>query len=176
MQTFINSISAKLPWASTSLEPKLDAFGQEVRRGNAENWLENAFNQFINPSDTTHQTYSNDAAVREMMRIFKETDDTKALPGIVTSTEENPLTAQEITEEQKRVGEASKIALEQLISSDKRIEINESYVNAYGKEEQRSYYKYWDEMTDKEKAKVLARIFADAKENPDEYLNEVIKG
>lgn len=79
-ETILNSIAAKLPWASTTLEPKLDAFGQEVQRGNSESWLENTFNQLINPSDTTHQTYSEDDAVREMMRVFKETDDTRACP------------------------------------------------------------------------------------------------
>lgn len=175
-QTFLNQVASRLPWASTMLEPQLDAFGQEVRRGNIENAFENAFNQFVNPSNVSHALYTDDDAVQEMMRVFQATDDTRALPSIVESTEEKPLTVQEITEEQKRVGAASKAALDELMNNERRIKLTEDYTNAYGKEKQRTYYKYWDEMTDEEKVKVLARIFADAKQDPDKYIDDLMKG
>ena len=175
-QTAINKLLSKIPGASTMLEPQLDAFGQEVRRSNADNWIENAFNQFVNPSNVSHALYTDDDAVQEMMRVFQATDDTKALPSIVESTEEKPLTVREITEEQKRVGAASKAALDELMHNERRIKLTENYTNAYGKEKQRTYLKYWNEMTDEEKVKVLARIFADAKQDPDKYIDDLMKG
>lgn len=175
-QTAINKLLSKIPGASTMLEPQLDAFGQEVRRSNADSWIENAFNQFVNPSNASHALYTDDDAVQEMMRVFQATDDTKALPSIVESTEEKPLTVREITEEQKRVGAASKAALDELMNNERRIKLTENYTNAYGKEKQRTYLKYWNEMTDEEKVKVLARIFADAKQDPDKYIDDLMKG
>lgn len=175
-QTFLNQVASRLPGASTMLEPQLDAFGQEVRRSNADSWIENAFNQFVNPSNVSHALYTDDDAVQEMMRVFQATDDTKALPSIVESTEEKPLTVREITEEQKRVGAASKAALDELMNNERRIKLTENYTNAYGKEKQRAYYKYWNDMTDEEKVKVLARIFADAKQDPDKYIDDLMKG
>jgi hypothetical protein len=175
-QTFLNQVASRLPGASTMLEPQLDAFGQEVRRSNAESWIENAFNQFVNPSNVSHALYTDDDAVQEMMRVFQATDDTRALPSIVESTEEKPLTVREITEEQKRVGAASKAALDELMNNERRIKLTENYTNAYGKEKQRTYLKYWNEMTDEEKVKVLARIFADAKQDPDKYIDDLMKG
>lgn len=175
-QTAINKLLSKIPGASTMLEPQLDAFGQEVRRSNADNWIENAFNQFVNPSNVSHALYTDDDTVQEMMRVFQATDDTKALPSIVESTEEKPLTVREITEEQKRVGAASKAALDELMHNERRIKLTENYTNAYGKEKQRTYLKYWNEMTDEEKVKVLARIFADAKQDPDKYIDDLMKG
>lgn len=175
-QTAINKLLSKIPGASTMLEPQLDAFGQEVRRSNADSWIENAFNQFVNPSNVSHALYTDDDAVQEMMRVFQATDDTKALPSIVESTEEKPLTVREITEEQKRVGAASKAALDELMNNERRIKLTENYTNAYGKEKQRTYLKYWNEMTDEEKVKVLARIFADAKQDPDKYIDDLMKG
>lgn len=175
-QTFLNQVASRLPGASTMLEPQLDAFGQEVRRSNADSWIENAFNQFVNPSNVSHALYTDDDAVQEMMRVFQATDDTRALPSIVESTEEKPLTVREITEEQKRVGAASKAALDELMNNERRIKLTENYTNAYGKEKQRTYLKYWNEMTDEEKVKVLARIFADAKQDPDKYIDDLMKG
>ena len=175
-QTFLNQVASRLPGASTMLEPQLDAFGQEVRRSNADSWIENAFNQFVNPSNVSHALYTDDDAVQEMMRVFQATDDTRALPSIVESTEEKPLTVREITEEQKRVGAASKAALDELMNNERRIKLTENYTNAYGKEKQRTYLKYWNEMTDEEKVKVLARIFADAKQAPDKYIDDLMKG
>lgn len=175
-QTFLNQVASRLPGASTMLEPQLDAFGQEVRRNNADSWIENAFNQFVNPSNVSHALYTDDDAVQEMMRVFQATDDTRALPSIVESTEEKPLTVREITEEQKRVGAASKAALDELMNNERRIKLTENYTNAYGKEKQRTYLKYWNEMTDEEKVKVLARIFADAKQDPDKYIDDLMKG
>lgn len=175
-QTAINKLLSKIPGASTMLEPQLDAFGQEVRRSNADSWIENAFNQFVNPSNVSHALYTDDDAVQEMMRVFQATDDTKALPSIVESTEEKPLTVREITEEQKRVGAASKAALDELMNNERRIKLTENYTNAYGKEKQRTYYKYWNDMTDEEKVKVLARIFADAKQDPDKHIDDLMKG
>lgn len=175
-QTAINKLLSKIPGASTMLEPQLDAFGQEVRRSNADSWIENAFNQFVNPSNVSHALYTDDDAVQEMMRVFQATDDTRALPSIVESTEEKPLTVREITEEQKRVGAASKAALDELMNNERRIKLTENYTNAYGKEKQRTYLKYWNEMTDEEKVKVLARIFADAKQDPDKYIDDLMKG
>lgn len=175
-QTAINKLLSKIPGASTMLEPQLDAFGQEVRRSNADSWIENAFNQFVNPSNVSHALYTDDDAVQEMMRVFQATDDTRALPSIVESTEEKPLTVREITEEQKRVGAASKAALDELMNNERRIKLTENYTNAYGKEKQRTYLKYWNEMTDEEKVKVLARIFADTKQDPDKYIDDLMKG
>ena len=175
-QTAINKLLSKIPGASTMLEPQLDAFGREVRRSNADSWIENAFNQFVNPSNVSHALYTDDDAVQEMMRVFQATDDTRALPSIVESTEEKPLTVREITEEQKRVGAASKAALDELMNNERRIKLTENYTNAYGKEKQRTYLKYWNEMTDEEKVKVLARIFADAKQDPDKYIDDLMKG
>ena len=175
-QTFLNQVASRLPGASTMLEPQLDAFGQEVRRSNADSWIENAFNQFVNPSNVSHALYTDDDAVQEMMRVFQATDDTRALPSIVESTEEKPVTVREITEEQKRVGAASKAALDELMNNERRIKLTENYTNAYGKEKQRTYLKYWNEMTDEEKVKVLARIFADAKQDPDKYIDDLMKG
>lgn len=175
-QTAINKLLSKIPGASTMLEPQLDAFGQEVRRSNADSWIENAFNQFVNPSNVSHALYTDDDAVQEMMRVFQATDDTRALPSIVESTEEKPLTVREITEEQKRVGAASKAALDELMNNERRIKLTENYTNAYGKKKQRTYLKYWNEMTDEEKVKVLARIFADAKQDPDKYIDDLMKG
>ena len=130
----------------------------------------------MNPSNVSHALYTDDDAVQEMMRVFQATDDTRALPSIVESTEEKPLTVREITEEQKRVGAASKAALDELMNNERRIKLTENYTNAYGKEKQRTYLKYWNEMTDEEKVKVLARIFADAKQDPDKYIDDLMKG
>lgn len=97
---FANTFISKTPFASKTLLPKLDAFGNEQKQGNA-------FQQFLSPGYAKGK--SNDPATTEVARLYKSTKDSTILPKIAPYTisennQEIKLTAQQINELQKTMG------------------------------------------------------------------------
>jgi hypothetical protein len=97
---FLNTFVAKTPFASKSLLPKLDAFGNEQKQGGT-------FQQFLSPGYAKGK--SNDPATIEVARLYKSTKDSAILPKIAPYTtssnnQEIKFTAQQVNEFQKVMG------------------------------------------------------------------------
>ena len=152
-QSIINSVLAKLPGASKSLPAELDMFGNEVRRNNTDSNISNMFNQFINPATVRSRSYTDDSNVQSMLDVYKSTQDTRATPSAASSSEN-----------EAAVGQNQYRALAELLSNqNKRHALQEEIKLANGKTKRRTVNKTWAQMTDEERARVLSRVFGNAK-------------
>ncbi|KPU43027.1 hypothetical protein OXPF_34590 [Oxobacter pfennigii] len=131
LKAFTNELKAKTPGLSKTLEPRLDIFGNEQRQGGA-------FQQFVNPG--YYKEKSTDIVTNELARIYKSTKETSLLPKLApykftSGGKEIKLTAQEVTQFQRTMGQKNYTEINRLINSGQ--------------------YKY---MNDSDKAKVLRKI------------------
>jgi hypothetical protein len=114
-QQEINKIKGKLGFTS-GLEPKLDVFGNEQ----AENNLGvRAFSQFLSPGNSLEN--KNDPASVELKRLYKSTKETDFLPKLedgrfTDNGKDVNLTAKQLTEFQRSMGQANYQEISSLIS------------------------------------------------------------
>lgn len=176
LETMANRAKAKIPAATTTLEPELDIWGNVVNRGNQSSSAMNAFNQFINPASTKTSLYSDDPVTQMVLGIYESTDDSKALPSAPDKSGDNPLTVEEYTYYAQLIGAAQREAAEEIYTNNPVFRIQRTREGSDG--EERKYYvnRRFDDMTDKEKAKALGRVFSDAKQEAEDYIEKMLKG
>lgn len=169
IDTIWNRVIAKTPLSST-LQPELDVFGDEVRRGNTDSWMLNAFNQVLNPASVKGQLKKDDPYTQMMLDIYKSSRKSAALPSAPTKDGDNPMTVQQYTDTAKQVGAEQYRALQTLASNPNKT-FKVQVMGANGK----AHYvnKRLADMTDKEKALVLGRVFNSAK---DSEIDKLWKG
>ena len=179
LETSFNTVTSKIPWATTLLEPRTDLWGNEVRRNKTENPALNAFNQLINPFSVKSATYQDDPVTQMLLQIYKDSKDSNALPSFPTDTVEHPLSLKEYTQYAQTVGDAQRDAVEELLreiqSKNPRYKFSKK-TEQNGKEKTVTYKKHWDEMTADEKAKILDRVFSEAKTDAEDELDKFVKG
>jgi len=105
---------AKTPITSRILEPSLDVWGNEQKQGGA-------IQQFFSPGYV--KEISTDPATKEMVKLYKATDETSFLPKVaprkITSEgEEIKLTPKEITTFQKSMGQKNHKQISALIKTN----------------------------------------------------------
>lgn len=77
IQSAINSIKAKIPFVSKTLNPTIDTMGREIQKYGGKN---NIFNVFLNPANVNTENISKSA--EEIYRLYKETGETDVMPRV----------------------------------------------------------------------------------------------
>ena len=77
VQSAINSIKAKIPFVSKTLNPTIDTMGREIQKYGGKN---NIFNVFLNPANVNTENISKSA--EEIYRLYKETGETDVMPRV----------------------------------------------------------------------------------------------
>ena len=138
-------IQARIPGLSQRLEPALDIWGQEQYHGGA-------LQQFISPG--YYKERSDDRVTNEVARLHGEFQDNDMLPKVAPRSfthkgEKYELTAQQVTEFQRKMGQENYSDIARLISSAE-----------------------YQRMTDEEKVKKIKKIVND---NYEEAKQDIIK-
>ena len=163
-----STIAARIPFASTLLEPERDVWGNEVGRS-GDSALLNAVNQFVSPAALNSGSgYDDDLVTQIVMDLYERTGDANVIPTELDKNKAreelgddyNSKTFQELRQE---VGDAQYEAIYELITSGEPMELYENYTDANGKRRRKKYNKTFDEMTDAEKVKVISSAASKAK-------------
>ena len=77
IKSAINSIKAKIPFVSKTLNPAVDTMGREIQKYGGKN---NIFNVFLNPANVSTENISESA--EEIYRLYKETGETDVMPRV----------------------------------------------------------------------------------------------
>lgn len=143
VQRFVNKQVAKTPFLSKILEPRVDVWGEEVKRD--DNIALRAFNQLINPAYV--KTVQSSNADKEVQRLYKASEDSSVLPKAPGSTfsidaVEYKLTPEEYTTFKKTVGKYNKNVLNNIATK-----------------------KEYTSLSDVEKIKTIEALYKDSTEN-----------
>ena len=118
MVRFFNKQIAKIPFASKTLQPKVDVWGDEVKR--EDNIAIRAVNQYLNPSYV--KTIRNTEADKAVQKLYKASEDSSVLPKAFNSkfnmdSENKVLTPEENTKYAKKYGKAIKNNITQVANT-----------------------------------------------------------
>ncbi len=183
-ETLINQVMAKIPGLTYLLDPELDMWGNEVYRtgkpgtGTA---VLNALQQLVIPANTKVGTGKDDPLTQEILRLYTALDTSVVIPSEITRDE-----AAEIGEERvnlnRLLGGVNRLAVEEFINNQKPYDVmvNTGELTEKGNPKQKKETKYYRDMTDEERRKVLARIYSgnkdaiigDASEKTEEQLTD----
>lgn len=117
LKTATNSIKAKIPFVSKTLNPTVDTMGREIQKYGGKN---NIFNVFLNPANVSTENISESA--EEIYRLYKETGETDVMPRVAPyyinqKGEKIMMTGKDRVEYQKISGEIIEDNIKKLINN-----------------------------------------------------------
>lgn len=117
IQSAVNSIKAKIPFVSKTLNPAVDTMGREIQKYGGKN---NIFNVFLNPATVSTENISESA--EEIYRLYKETGETDVMPRVAPyyinqKGEKIMMTGKDRVEYQKISGEIIEDNIKKLINN-----------------------------------------------------------
>lgn len=117
IQSAVNSIKAKIPFVSKTLNPAVDTMGREIQKYGGKN---NIFNVFLNPANVSIENISESA--EEIYRLYKETGETDVMPRVAPyyinqKGEKIMMTGKDRVEYQKISGEIIEDNIKKLINN-----------------------------------------------------------
>lgn len=117
IQSAVNSIKAKIPFVSKTLNPAVDTMGREIQKYGGKN---NIFNVFFNPANVSTENISESA--EEIYRLYKETGETDVMPRVAPyyinqKGEKIMMTGKDRVEYQKVSGEIIEDNIKKLINN-----------------------------------------------------------
>lgn len=144
VKSFGKKVMAKTPGVSKLLPPKLDPFGQEQKQASA-------LEQFFSPGYSKGKT--DNPAIKEVARLYKDTKDTDFLPRIAPLKFSEKkikynLNSDQITKFQREMGQNNLSDIERLISSP-------SYQNASDEDKKKMIKKITDNNYERTKRNYL---------------------
>ena len=115
-----NKVVAKLPFASKSLEPVVDSFGNEVKRQQTDNPVTRIFNNFVNPAFVTKLKQTPEGQM--VLDLYNKTGEKGQFPRVTDrkmqiNGESYSLSAKQITEFQKYTGKETEKAFADLANN-----------------------------------------------------------
>ncbi len=136
-----NKVVGKLPFASKSLEPVVDSFGNEVKRQQTDNPITRVFNSFVNPAFVTKLKQTPEGQM--VLDLYDKTGEKGQFPRVTDrkmqiNGESYSLSPKQITEFQKYTGKETERAFADLAN-------NPSFMN----------------LPDDEKVKIMSGIVTD---------------
>ncbi len=158
--TIVNQVVAKIPGLTYLLDPELDVWGNEVYRtgkpgtGTA---VLNAIQQFVLPSNVKVGTGRGDDVSAEILRLYKARG-SKAIPTAVSRDDARD-GQMDYVEINRRLGTVNRKAVEDFIRNDWPYAVQVDAGNGKTKKET----KFYRNMTDEERVKVLSRIYNNTK-------------
>lgn len=117
IKSAFNSVKAKLPGLSKTLNPSVDTMGRDIQKYGGKN---NIFNVFLNPANVNTENISKSA--KEIYDIYKETGDKTIMPRVAPyylnkKNEKIILTSEQRTKFQKLSGEIIEKNVQKLLNS-----------------------------------------------------------
>lgn len=115
IQSAVNSIKAKIPFVSKTLNPAVDTMGREIQKYGGKN---NIFNVFLNPANVSTENISESA--EEIYRLYKETGETDVMPRVVSYNVKGngeKLTSKEKAEYQKASGKIIEDSIKKILNN-----------------------------------------------------------
>lgn len=126
IQSALNSIKAKIPFVSKTLNPAVDTMGREIQKYGGKN---NIFNVFLNPANVSTENISESA--EEIYRLYKETGDQTIMPRVAPyyinkNGEKITMTSKERAEYQKISGKIIEDNVQLLLKDNLYKEMNDT--------------------------------------------------
>lgn len=126
LKSSINSVAAKIPILSKTLNPSVDTLGREIQKYGGKN---NLFNVFLNPANVNTENISKSA--EEIYRLYKETGDKNIMPRVAPyyinqKGEKIVLSSKERTEYQKVSGQIIETCVDKLLSNKNYVNLNDT--------------------------------------------------
>lgn len=124
IQSAVNSIKAKIPFVSKTLNPAVDTMGREIQKYGGKN---NIFNVFLNPANVNTENISKSA--EEIYRLYKKTGDQTIMPRVVSYNVKGngeKLTSEEKAEYQKISGRIIEDNVQLLLKDNSYKEMNDT--------------------------------------------------
>lgn len=187
----MNPILAKIPLATRLLDPELDVWGNEVYRTGYADVAGigiNTAQQLSVPWNTKRGTAQDDPISAELLRLYHALEGNPDVesPGAVLPTdvtrEEAKAEGEDWTKLNRLLGGVNRLAVEEFINNKRAYEIfvDTGELTNRGEPKKKKVTKYYREMTDEERRRVLSRIYEDSKAEvlgktdyiPEDYLNE----
>ena len=117
IQSAVNSIKAKIPFVSKTLNPAVDTMGREIQKYGGKN---NIFNVFLNPANVSTENISESA--EEIYRLYKETGETDVMPRVAPyyinqKGEKIMMTGKDRVEYQKASGKIIEDSIKKLLNN-----------------------------------------------------------
>ncbi len=167
--TIVNQVVAKIPVLTYLLDPELDVWGNEVYRTGkpgAGTAALNAVQQFALPSNVKVGTGRGDRVSAEILRLYRN-QGSKAIPTAVSrdDAKDGELDYVEIN---RLLGQVNRTAVEDFINNDWPYAV---MVDA-GNGKTKKVTKYYRNMTDEERVRVLQRIYTNTKKTVTEPEEE----
>lgn len=124
IQSAVNSIKAKIPFVSKTLNPAVDTMGREIQKYGGKN---NIFNVFLNPATVSTENISESA--EEIYRLYKETGETDVMPRVAPyyinqKGEKITMTGEERTKYQKISGMIIEDSVNNLLKNNDYQQLN----------------------------------------------------
>ena len=124
IQSAVNSIKAKIPFVSKTLNPAVDTMGREIQKYGGKN---NIFNVFLNPANVSTENISESA--EEIYRLYKETGETDVMPRVAPyyinqKGEKITMTGEERTKYQKISGMIIEDSVNKLLKNNDYQQLN----------------------------------------------------
>lgn len=124
IQSAVNSIKAKIPFVSKTLNPAVDTMGREIQKYGGKN---NIFNVFLNPANVSTENISESA--EEIYRLYKETGETNIMPRVAPyyinqKGEKITMTGEERTKYQKISGMIIEDSVNNLLKNNDYQQLN----------------------------------------------------
>ena len=173
-ETIINQVVAKIPGLTYLLDPELDVWGNVVYRTgkpSAGTAVLNAGQQFIIPANTKVGTGFGDPISQEILRLY-EVEGGAVIPS-AASRDDAKEAGVDYVDVNRLLGGVNRLAVEEFIGNEKPYDVmvETGELTAAGNPKTKKVTKYYRDMTDEERRKVLARIYKDSKKTvlePDE--------
>lgn len=126
IRSAVNSIKAKIPFVSKTLNPAVDTMGREIQKYGGKN---NIFNVFLNPANVSTENISESA--EEIYRLYKETGDQTIMPRVAPyyinkNGEKITMTSKERAEYQKISGKIIEDNVQLLLKDNSYKEMNDT--------------------------------------------------
>ena len=162
-ETIVNQVVAKIPVLTYLLDPELDVWGNEVYRTgkpSESGKVLNAAQQFVLPMNTKTGTGAGDPISQEILRLYDTAEEgkSKAIPTAITRDEAQDK-GLDYVEDNRVLGMVNRQAVEDFIHDRWPYQVQETLPNG----KTRTVTKYYSEMTDDERRRVLSRIYGKAK-------------
>ena len=169
IETMINRVMARIPGLTFLLDPELDVWGNEVYRTGKASGGSAALNvaqQFVAPANIKIGTGKDDPVSQEILRLYNtlEEDSGDVIPTSIDR--EDVPEGEDWTELNKLLGGANRLAVEEFIQNERPydIEVETGRLTEKGTHQTMTVTKYYRDMTDEERAKVLSNIYSNNKE------------
>ncbi|MBQ9841627.1 MAG: hypothetical protein IJO42_00780 [Clostridia bacterium] len=160
-ETALNQVLAKIPGLTYLLDPELDVWGNEVHRTGKPSGGGTALNaaqQFALPWNTKTGTGAGDYVSEEILRLYEEYG-SQVIPTAISRDDAHDK-GLDYVEDNRILGAVNRTAVEDFINDVWPYQVQETLPNG----KKRTVTKFYSEMTDDERRRVLSRIYQKSKE------------